>query len=262
MSVTDDAPAAPAAARRSPVLRPGSVRRASPWWWLVGASVLVLAGVAAVMGAWWAASRETRIATYRVIGTLSAVELDLDAAPVQIAGGAGGAVEVVRTEHFAFGRRPRATRSVEGGVLRIGSRCPETIVGTCRASYRIAIPDNVQVIVRTSSGRVQIAGLNGSARVSTGSGAIAIDGFCGFSLIATSESGDVRGAAGCSPDRVELRSTTGNVRAVVPPDRYRVDAQSDSGTVRVRGLTVAEDASNAVQALSGSGDVTVEGGRR
>jgi len=262
MSVTDDAPAAPAAARRSPVRRPRAVRRASPWWWLVAASVLVLAGAAAVMGAWWAASRETRIATYRVIGTLSAVELDLGAAPVQIAGGAGGAVEVVRTEQFAFGRRPRATRSVEGGVLRIGSRCPETVVGTCRASYRIAIPDNVQVTVRTSSGRVQIAGLNGSARVSTGSGAIAIEGFCGFALIATSESGNVRGAADCSPDRVALRSTSGNVRAVVPPGRYRVDVQSDSGIARVRGLTVAEDASNAVQALSGSGDVTVEGGRR
>jgi hypothetical protein len=262
MSVTEDAPAAPVAARRSPVRRPGAARRASPWWWLVSASVLVLAGVAVVMGAWWAASRETRIVTYRVIGTLSAVELDLGAAPVEIAGGAGGAVEVRRTEDFSFGKPPSETRRVQGGVLRIDSRCPETVFGTCRAAYRIAMPDNVQVNIRTSTGRVQIGGLNGSARVSTGSGGIVIDGFCGFSVIATSVSGDVRAGADCSPDRVELRSSTGNVRAVVPPGRYRIDVHSDAGAARVRGLTVADDASNAVQALSGSGDVTVEGGRR
>jgi hypothetical protein len=262
MSVTDDAPAAPAAQRRSPVRRPGAARRASPWWWLVGVSALVLAGVAVVMGTWWAASTKTRIATYRVVGTLSSVELDLDAAPVEIAGGAGRGLEVTRTERYAFGRLPRETHQVERGILKIASRCPRTVFGTCRASYRISIPDNVQVNVRTSTGRVQISGLNGSARVSTGSGSIAIDGFCGFTVIATSASGDVGAAADCSPDRVELRSTSGNVRATLPPGRYRVDVHSDTGTARVRGLTVADDASNAVQALSGSGNVTVEGGRR
>jgi Putative adhesin len=224
--------------------------------------VLVLVLVAAVMGVWWAASSETRITTYRVVGTLSGVELDLGAAPVEIAGGAGGAVEVRRTEDFAFAQPPEETRSVEGGVLKIESRCPETVLGTCRASYRIAIPDNVQVNIRTSTGRVQVAGLNGSARISTGSGGIAVGGFCGFTVIATSVSGDVSAGADCSPDRVELRSTSGNVRAVVPPGRYRVDVHSDAGTERVRGLTVADDASNAVQALSGTGNVTVQGGRQ
>ncbi len=262
MSVTEDAPAVPAAGGRSPDRRPGAVRRASPWRWLVGASALVLLLVAVVMGAWWAASKETRIATYHVIGTLSRVELDLGAAPVAIAGGAGGTIEVSRTEDFAFGRPPSETRRVEGGVLRITARCPQTVLGTCRTSYRIAVPDNVQVSVRTSSGRVQIAGLNGSARVATGSGAIAIDGFCGFTLIATSTSGDVRAGADCSPDRIELRSSSGDVRAAVPPGRYRVDVHSDRGTETVRGVTVAEDASNALQALAGTGDVTVEGGRR
>ena len=262
MSVTEDAPAAPAAGRRSPARGPGSTRRASPWWWLVTASALLLVAVAAVMGVWWAASSETRITTYRVVGTLSTVELDLGAAPVDIAGGAGGAVEVRRTEEFAFGQPPEETRTALGGILRIESRCPETVLGTCRASYRIAIPDNVQVNIRTSTGRVQVAGLNGSARISTGSGGIAVSGFCGFAIIATSVSGDVRAGADCSPDRVELRSTSGDVRAVVPPGRYRVDVHSDAGTESVRGLTVAEDASNAVQALSGTGNVTVAGGRQ
>jgi DUF4097 and DUF4098 domain-containing protein YvlB len=128
-------------------------------------------------------------------------------------------------------------------------------------SYRIAVPDNVLVNVRTSSGRVHISGLNGSARVTTASGAVAIDRFCGFTLVAASTSGPVSSAAECSPDRIELRSGSGDVRAVVPVGRYRVDAHSDRGAVRVRGLTVADDAAFSVQAISTGGDVTVEGGR-
>jgi hypothetical protein len=257
MSITEDAPAA-APARRSPVRLPGSARRASPWWWLVAGSALLLIVVTLVLVAWWAATRETRNARSRVIGTLSAIELNLGDAPVQITGGASGAVEVRRTEEISFGHAPKVTRSVSGGVLRITSRCPETILGTCQSSFRVAVPDNVLVNVRTTSGRVAISGLNGSARVATGSGAVSIGGFCGFTLVVTSASGDISSAADCSPDRMELRSGSGDVRAVVPSGRYRVDANSDAGTARVRGPTVADDASFTVQALSGSGDVTVE----
>jgi hypothetical protein len=258
MSITEDAPAAARAARRSPVRLPGSARRASPWWWLVAGSALLLVVVALVLVAWWAATRETRSVRFRVVGTLSAVELNLGDAPVEITGGANGAVDVRRTEEIAFGHAPRITRGVSGGVLRITSRCPETVLGACRASFRVAVPDNVLVNVRTTSGRVSVSALNGSARIATGSGAVSISGFCGFTLVVTSASGDIASAADCSPDRMELRSGSGDVHAVVPTGRYRVDANSDDGTERVRGLTVADDASFTVQALSGSGDVTVE----
>jgi DUF4097 and DUF4098 domain-containing protein YvlB len=146
-------------------------------------------------------------------------------------------------------------------VLRIVSRCPDAVVGTCHARFRLAVRDNVEVMVRTSSGRVRVAGLNGSARIVTGSGPIVVDGFCGFLLSATSASGDVRGAADCSPDRVELRSGSGDVHAVVPIGRYRVDANSDGGSARIRNLITSDDASYAVQAISSSGDVLVDGRR-
>jgi hypothetical protein len=226
---------------------------------LVAASALILVGAALVMGVWWAASTDTEVRPIRVTGTLTSVEIDVGAAPVDITGGAGGAVEVRRTEQFAFGRRPRSSVRAGDGVLRIVSRCPDTVLGRCAASYRVAVPDNVMVNVRTSSGRVRISGLNGSARVATGSGPIAVDGFCGFTLVATSTSGDVSGNAACSPDRIELRSGSGDVSAVVPVGRYRVDAHNDAGSERVRGLTRADDAAFTVQALSGSGQVSVEG---
>jgi DUF4097 and DUF4098 domain-containing protein YvlB len=225
---------------------------------VVASSVLLL-GAAAILAVWWAASRETRAPAYRVVGTLSAIELDLDDASVEITGGSSGPVVVERTEEFAFGRPPTTVRTERDGVFRVVSRCPETIVGTCRVAYRIAVADNVRLDVRTSSGRVRVSGLNGPARIATRSGAIAVDGFCGFQLSATSASGDVRGVADCSPDRLQLRSGSGDVHAVVPAGRYRVEANSDGGATEVRDLVASEDASFAVQAVSGTGDVLVEG---
>ena len=257
-SITEDAPARHAS-RRPPVRLPGRARRLTPWWWLVIASAGVLVAVAAVLGAWWVASSQSRTPTYRVVGTLSAIELDLDEASVEITGGGSGPVVVERTEEFAFGRPPTTVRSEREGIFRIVSRCPETIVGTCRVAYRITVGDNVQLNVRTSSGRVRVNGLNGSARIATGSGAISIDGFCGFQLSATSASGDVRGVADCSPDSLQLRSGSGDVNAVVPAGRYRVEADSDGGSTDVRDLVPSEDASFALQAISGTGDVLVEG---
>ncbi len=260
MSITEDAPARQQP-RRSPLRLPGRARRASPWWWLVIGSTALLLGAVAVMGIWWAASSERREVSYRVIGTLSAIELDVGAADVEVVGGETGPIRVVRTESFAFDRPPGDSHTVQDGVLRIRSRCPDTIVGTCRASYRILVRDNVQLNVRTSSGQVLVSDLNGSARIETGSGPIAVDALCGFRLTATSGSGSVRGAAECSPDRMELRSANGDVHAIVPPGRYRVDASSDTGTARVNDLVVSDDASFAVQAISGTGDVLVEGRR-
>jgi hypothetical protein len=247
VSITEDAPTA--APTSSPV---------RAWWWLVAASLLVLVLVAAVIAAWWAASRETRTTSYRVLGDLAGIELDLGDADVQLDGGGGG-VELRRVDRFAFGRASSEHRSVRDHVLRIASRCPDQVLGACKTSYRLTVPDNVPVRVETSSGSVRLAGVRASVQISTGSGAIAATGFCGHSLRAVSDAGGVTAAADCSVEQLVLRSRSGDVRAVVPSGRYRVDAQSDSGSRRVRGVVVSEDASFAVQALSTSGDVAVDG---
>jgi Toastrack DUF4097 len=236
-----------------------SVRRLSRWWALVGGCALALVLVGATLVVWWAATRETRITTYHVVGDLSSLALDVGSADVEIDGGATGAVEVRRTDRLAFGRPVRERRTVTSAGLSIAERCPDQLLGACHSAYRVSVPDNVGVTVRTTSGRVVIAGLRASARVATGSGAVTATGFCGFSLHATSESGLVRALTECSPDRLELRSGSGDVQAVLPPGSYQVDASSDSGEARVSGISVADDAPFAVQALSGSGDVTVEG---
>jgi Putative adhesin len=214
---------------------------------------------ALLLGVWWLATSETRIATYSVRGAVSQVRLDLaGASAVVVGGGSSRAVQVRRTDEFSFGRRARAQRDVAGGVLRLRSRCPATVLSSCSASYRVTVPDNIPVTVRTSSGDVRFNAYRGSAEIATTTGDIDVGGYCGFLLQARAESGDVQASASCAPERLVLRSRSGDVRAVVPAGRYRVDADTDGGTRRVIGLTAAEDAPFQIQALSSAGDVDVE----
>jgi DUF4097 and DUF4098 domain-containing protein YvlB len=178
-----------------------------------------------------------------------------------VGGGDRQAIEVRRTDEFAFGRRAESTRDASGGELRISSRCPRSaVLHVCSARYRVTVPDNVRVTVRTTSGDVRFIGYRGSASIDTNSGDIGVSRFCGFALRARSGSGDVDTGASCALERMELRSRTGDLRATVPPGRYQVDAETDDGDTSVRGVTVAEDAPFQIQALTGSGDIDVAAG--
>jgi hypothetical protein len=248
VSITEDAPVQAPPLQRRPTLA---------WWWLVAASVLVLALAAGALALSWVLTRETRTTSYRVLGDLAAVHPDLGAADVEIDGGAT-AVEVKRIDEFAFGKPSVEHHRIENGTLNLSSRCPEQVIGACHASYRITVPDNVPLEIQTSSGAMNLAGVRATVQLSSGSGDITATGFCGFSLRATSDDGGVTVGSECSADRLELRSRSGDVHAVVPAGRYQIDASSDSGSARLRGLTPVDDGAFQIQALSASGDVTVE----
>ena len=233
-------------------------RRPLTWGWLVAVSACLVLGSIVALIVWWAITGQRSVTTYSVRGTVSAIVLDLGSADAQIVGGGDEpAVEVRRTDEFAFGRRAEAQRQATEGVLSIRSRCPATVLGACAASYRLTVPDNVPVTVRTTTGNVRFSDYRGSAQVDTGTGDIQVAAFCGFALRATAQTGNVTAATACAPERLELRSRTGDVRAVVPPGRYQVDADSDDGERSVRGVTEAADAPYQIQALSSVGDVEV-----
>jgi len=130
---------------------------------------------------------------------------------------------------------------------------------TCSSRYRLVVPDNVPVDVRASSGTVRLRSYRGSARLTTRSGDIDVAGFCGFSLQARAESGDIATSAACAPQNLSLRSTDGSIHATVPPGRYQVEAESTKGGERISGVAAVPDAPFSIQALSSSGDVRVEG---
>jgi hypothetical protein len=229
----------------------------SPWSLLVAVSLaLVLGGVAAFAAGWALTSRSTTVSS-RVAGTVMGVQVHVVHGDVTIVGGAQDGVAIRRTARSTFGRGPVEWRTRPGGRLALASTCPRLVVGDCSASYRIAVPDNVPIGIRVDHGSIDVHGYRGSASLTTGRGSIAVDGFCGYVLRATSAGGDVGAVASCSPERLELRSTSGDVSAVVPQGRYRIDASSTNGAEVVRGLAPDPGAPWEIQALSTTGDVSV-----
>jgi putative adhesin len=226
----------------------------------VSASAVVVVGLLVALGIGGLASARERIVSFAVAGELDGVTLDLGEADVDVVrGGQDTIVRVERRDRFSFGHAARIRRSIEAGQLRLASRCPLTVLHACSVRYRVTMPDNVPVDVRAASGNVKLAGYQGSARISTDDGDITVAGYCGFSLQARTESGDVQAGTTCPPPQMSLRSTSGDVHAVVPPGSYQVDAASASGRLAVRGLTQVSDAPFSIEVLSSSGDVTVDG---
>ena len=239
---------------------PGRPSRLSPWGRLVAVSATLVGTVAIVLGIWTLADRSERRVSYTVGGMLNGLTLDLGDADVTVVG--AGARETVAVDHvdrFGFGHDATVRRSIGGGMFRVWSRCPSTVLHGCSVRYRLAVPDNLPLSIRTGSGSVTLRGYRGSARITTGDGDVDVSGWCGFSLQARAEGGgDVEADATCSPQRMSLRSTTGSVQARVPAGRYRIDASTAGGTPVVRGIASVADAPYAIQALSSSGDVRVE----
>jgi hypothetical protein len=206
----------------------------------------------------WLATAKTRVTTYAVTGSPVRIDVNVRSGNVEVLGGGTSAVEVRRTEHLSFDHRSRETRSIAGGVLTIDSSCPTVIVGKCSADYRLTVPDNVPIAVRTGDGAVHLAAFRGSATVVTGDGDVTADAFCGFSLSITTGSGNARTTTACSPQRLAMRSDSGGLDATVPPGRYKIDARG-GGERKVTGLSSSATAPFAIQAVTSSGNVTIRG---
>jgi hypothetical protein len=235
--------------------------RASPWPVLVSVSLFVVLAAAGSFAVAWVATSETRTASYTVAGPLMGVQLRVAAGDVVLLGSARDSLSVTRVDRSTFGHGPTEWRSRSAGRLVISSACPELEVGTCRARYEIAVPENVPVSVRADRGSIRVEGYRGSASLMTGDGSIVVEAFCGHMLRAISTLGAIAASASCSPERLELRSGMGDVVATVPRGRYRVEATSGTGPALVRGVTIDPSAPWEIEAASTSGDVTVGVGR-
>lgn len=241
-------------------MRPRGALRRTRWQSAVALSAAVVVLVVLLMGFGWLLSDHSRTDTYSVSGLVTEVDLQLSSGEAVIVGSSSTTLEVRRTDQYAFGHRARERRSFADGILRISSRCPRIVVGSCSASYELAVPETVLVNVHTTDGDVRLTGFRGSAAITTGSGSVNAEAYCGFDLSARSGSGDLRVAAACAPERLDLRTGSGDALAQVPPGRYRVSASSGAGREHVAGVIQDPRAPFAIDALSATGRVAVEGG--
>lgn len=212
------------------------------------------------MGIGWAASRRSVVTTYSFAAPLRQVELHVASGQATIVGSSSPRLEVRRTDAYSFGHAAHERRWLAGGILHINSGCPSIVVGSCSASYELAVPEAVPIRVQTASGDIHITGFDGSAAVGTGSGSVDVEAYCGFHLSARSGSGDIHVSTACAPQTLSLHSRSGDAVALVPPGHYRVLATSGVGHRTVTGVVDDPAAPFVLDVASAGGSVAVEGG--
>lgn len=226
---------------------------------VVGSAVLISTAIL-LTGVGWLASMRSRTASYSVTRALSGVDLQLFSGDAEIVGSSSPALQVRHTDSYSFGHPARERRWMAGGVLHIVSACPRIVLGTCSASYELAVPEGVPVRVRTRSGLIRMDGFNGDATLGTRSGDVDIAAYCGFHLSATSESGSLHVTAACPTQSLRLQTRSGDALALVPPGHYRIAAISGARLETVSGVKNDPSAPFTIIVSSVSGAVGVEGG--
>jgi len=252
----------PPARGASTTSRPGAsvLARVRPHGWsaAVALSALLFALVVIALGVGWLASHRSRTTTYTYSGPVKQVSLQLTSGDATIVGSPSAAVEVRRTDDYAFGHRAREHRTFANGSLAVSSACVRIVVGSCSASYEVAVPETTTVEIRTTSGDVRLEGFRGTADVRTGSGDVDAEAYCGFGISAASGSGNLHVAAACAPQHLQLHTGSGNASALVPPGRY--DIQAVGPQRHVTGVTRDPNAPFSLDLHSGSGAVAIGGG--
>ena len=143
---------------------------------------------------------------------------------------------------------------------------PGGAAGLLRRRYRVVVPDNVALDIRTDGGDVRFARLPRlGAASTTGSGDIDIAGYCGNSLDARARrAATSRSSWTCAPPRLSLRAGSGSIHAVAarrplrPRRREHVRAATCvRGVTRAHGRAVLGPGAERVGRRGGGGPLVI-----
>ncbi|RIK15603.1 MAG: hypothetical protein DCC50_07585 [Acidobacteria bacterium] len=141
-----------------------------------------------------------------------------DAGDVDLRGVAAGVPTGISAEkHWSF-REPHARAETSDGVTTLTMDCPGfPALGQCYADWDVAVPEDLTVVVRTSVGDVDAAGLTGDVVVRSSVGGVKVAG-APSSLDVTTSVGDVEAVLTSPAERLVARSAVGDVRVTLPGD--------------------------------------------
>ena len=237
---------------------------------ILGATALVLADVA---------FQRTTVVRHSFKEPIRTIVVRADSGDVELVPAPGRAVRVRETRQHTF-KTPTFTGDVVDGVLTIQTGCDAAFI-TCQADLRLTVPTGVAVDAKSAAGDVDTRGIDvRRARLESDSGDVRAELLGPQRLVrarsdsgdvdvrsrdarvvdAQTNSGDVVVAANGTPRRIVAITDSGDVRVVVPAGEYRVDAQSDSGDVKLRRISRNDRAVRSIEAHTDSGDVRLDGG--
>jgi hypothetical protein len=216
--------------------------------------LLVLSGAAFGLSEGLHRDRHTRTL---VTDRIARIVVRIDSGNVDVRAGLTGDVMIDRHDSYLL-RRPAVHERFGNGTLVVETSC-NGLAGIlrCRSDLTIDAPPDVDVVVRTDAGDVDLRGLSGRADVRTGSGDIRTHRLEPVTMRAQTDAGNVSLDLFGQPVRTEARSDAGDVRVVVPYGPYRIDARAGAGDVKVEGLIRDDLAPQAIDALAHAGNITV-----
>lgn len=202
-----------------------------------------------------------------------------DTGAVELTGvAAGEPLRVVEHVERGLSAPKRSAVRGPGGALTLTGDCPGTGFGSCEIRYRVSVPADTRVVVRSGTGRVHAAGLASESPVtlSSGTGDIDVRGLRAPVVALDSGTGEVEasgvdaprvtatsatGAVGVSMDRVpgDLRahSSAGSVAVDVPDAAYALDASTAAGKLINAGVRDVATSPRRLSATSDAGDVVL-----
>jgi hypothetical protein len=248
--------------------------------WATLAAVAVagslLAGAVLVMTALEDRVEQSREFTSTFEGT-SQVIVEVDTADVQIGVSTDGRTSV-RTRMRWNTRQPAYTAEQVGGTLTVRlQRCGFHALGAfCVSDVAMTVPAAVDVQLRTDSGRVRIAGVRGTVRLTADSadldlarlggpvtarlesGHLVGQNLTSATVEAELDSGDVDLQFDTAPAAVRTRTDSGHVVIAVPSGSgpYGVKANTGSGATRID-VPTGPAVDHQIDASTDSGDITI-----
>lgn len=167
------------------------------------------------------------------------LHVDVTAGRVDVERAAGSTVDVDVRARGSW-RTPTTRHEQDGASLSLSADCGPTVgFHRCEVSYRVRVPDGVDVELRSAAGRIQVHGIDGDVTASVNAGRVELTELRSSSVDVTSDVGAVTATFADAPDAVRVTTSAGAVSITLPRDGepYAVDARAEAGGASIDVLT-------------------------
>ncbi|AIJ26876.1 DUF4097 family beta strand repeat-containing protein [Amycolatopsis methanolica] len=215
----------------------------------IGGIALIVAGIGLALGSnwnWWRISDRAEI-TETVAQPVSSVRVDNNSGDVRIRVEDTATTSVNQVLHYDGDRPARAFR-LEGAQLVL-----DGCGGACTVDYEVVVPRGTTVTGEVRSGSLSVYG-TASVDLAASSGDIRVEDVTG-PVTARTKSGSIEVDL-ATAQNVRAEAQSGDIRIVVPADRYRVTGETRSGD-RSIDVVQAPSAPYVLDVSTSSGDASV-----
>jgi hypothetical protein len=147
--------------------------------------------------------------------------------------------------------------ATDGNRLTIAGECEDGWFEHCSVGFEIVAPEELDVSIETTNGRVEVDDVAGTIDIETDNGAIDADGLLATDVVAETDNGRIELDFDAAPDVVAATSDNGTIDVRVPDGDYDVEATSDNGTIDVD-VPSDPDADRSITVDTDNGAIAVE----